>query len=132
MRTKLKAALLALAATAGVLTAVTPAQAAVTDCPLGNFCIWTGYGYTGTRYQYAKASIDAGTNHGIRLGTLASNHGRAFYNHTTVAINIYDNGACGYSPWTRTMTSGQFANAQGSDWTDRVSSIQIESYAPNC
>lgn len=135
MLTRIKAALVASATLAALVagTAIaTPAQAAVTDCALGNFCIWTGYGYTGTRYTYAKNSIDAGTNHGVRLGTLASNHGRSFYNHTTVAINIYDNGACGYNPWTRTMTSGQFANAQGSDWGDRVSSIQIESYAPNC
>lgn len=132
MHAKVKAALLAAAATVGILAAPTPAHAALTDCALGNFCIWTGTGYTGTRYTYNKSAIDAGTRHGLRLGTFASNQGSSFYNHTTVSINIYDDGACGYSPWTRTMTSGQYANAAGSDWDNRVSSIQIAAYAPNC
>lgn len=109
-----------------------PARAGVNDCPLGNFCIWTGYGYTGTRYTIPYNSINGGTRHGYRLGASASNHGRAFFNRTNVAMNIYDNGACGYYPWTRTMAAGQYADARGSDWTDRVSSVQVERYAPNC
>lgn len=132
MRNKIKAALVALVASAGIIAAPVPASAAVADCPLGSFCIWIGYNFTSTRYTFNKSSIDAGTRHGLRLGVGPNNRGRSFYNHTTTAINIYDNGACGYSPWTRTMSSGDWANAQGSDWPDRVSAIQIEAYAPNC
>lgn len=132
MRNKLKVALLAGAVAAGVLAAASPAQAALTDCPVGNFCIWSSTNYGGTRWTFNKSSIDAGTNHGIRLGTFATNQGSSFYNHTTVKINIYDSNDCEYSPWTRTMSSGQYATAQGSDWDNRVSSIQITAEAPYC
>jgi hypothetical protein len=132
MRNKAKAALLAVAAAAGALTAPATAQAAVTDCPIGYFCIWVGTGYTSTRYQWNKSTIDAQANDGFTLPVGPNNRGNSFYNHTTVAINIYDASHCAYSPWTRTMLSGQFANAAGSDWGNRVSSIQIESSAPDC
>jgi peptidase inhibitor family I36 len=134
MRVKIQAALASVAAMIGlgIGVAAAPAQAAVTDCPVGNFCIWTLTNYSGTRYTINYSDIYAGSNHGYRLGTFASNRGRSFYNHTTASINIYDDGACGYSPWTRTMSSGQYATSQGSDWGDRVSSLQIARYAPNC
>lgn len=128
----LAAGVIATAVAAGVLASAAPAHAAVTDCPTGNFCIWTLNNYTGTRYTINYSDIYAGTNHGYRLGVFASNKGRSFYNHTTTSINIYDDGACGYNPWTRTMASGQYATSQGSDWGDRVSSLQIARYAPNC
>lgn len=132
MRNKIKAALVAVAS-AGILAAIpAPAHAALTDCSVGYFCWWTGTNYSGTRYSYNKATIDAGYRHGIRLGSLATNQADSWYNHTTVAINIYDDGACGYSPWTRTLSSGQYATSQGSDWKSRMSSFQITSYAPNC
>ena len=132
MRTKLKAALLTLAASVSLLSVAAPAQAALTDCPLGSFCLWTATNYSGSRFQYSKATFDAHYRHGIEFGSGVSNRGYSFYNHTTVAINIYDSGDCSYSPWTRTMASGQYATAQGSDWGGRVSSAQIKAYAPAC
>ena len=132
MRKMIMALVALVAAISASMAGAAPAQAALTDCPLGSFCWWTGQNYSGTRYTYNKSTIDAGTRHGIRLGTLASNQADSWYNHTTVAINIYDNGACGYSPWTRTLSSGQYATSQGSDWGSRMSSFQITAYAPNC
>jgi hypothetical protein len=132
MRTKITAALLTLAASIGLLVTAAPAQAALTDCPTGSFCIWTATNYGGSRYQYSKATLDAHYRHGIELGSGVSNRGYSFYNHTTVSINIYDSADCSYSPWTRTMARGQYATAQGSDWGGRVSSIQITAYQPSC
>jgi hypothetical protein len=132
MRTKIAAFLLTLAATLGVLTATTPAQAAANDCPLGSFCIWTSTNYSGSRYQYSRATIENHYRHGIELGSGVSNRGYSFFNRMTVPINIYDSFDCEYSPWTRTMSAGQEATAQGSDWGGRVSSIQLLDYDPNC
>lgn len=132
MRTKLAAVLLTLAASVSLLSVAAPAQAALTDCPLGSFCLWTGTDYSGSRYSYTKATIDNHYRDGIELSSGISNRAYSFFNHTSVAINIYDSVDCSYNPWTRTMSAGQYATAQGSDWGGRVSSIQFTSSQPSC
>jgi hypothetical protein len=121
--------------TAAMLTAsaATPAYAAASDCPVDNFCIWTATNYSGSRFQYTKTTLVNGVNNGIRLTSGISNRGYSFYNHLSGAswkVNIYDSGNCAQSPWFRTMTSGQQATAQGSDWGGRVSSIQLTNASP--
>lgn len=114
---------------AGGLAVSAPAQATASDCLSGYFCIWTGYGFTGTRYRYTYEDFLNGINNGIRLTPGASNHGRSFYNHfptSNKAVYIFDGAWCGGNlGWNRELQYGQQANAQGSDWTDRVSSIQL-------
>ena len=105
-----------------------PAQAAASDCPSGYFCIWTGTGYSGSRYQWSESTLIDSYHNGIRLGTGINNRGYSFYNHlthTNMKVMIFDNGTCADSGWYRTMVIGQMANASGSDWGGRVSSIQL-------
>jgi hypothetical protein len=100
-----------------------PAQAAASDCPDGYFCIWTGAGYTGSRYQYSNSNFLAGTNNGIRLVSGITNRGYSFYDRVGKAVYIIDGPACGSSTWNREMQNGQAAS--GGDWGGRVSSIQL-------
>lgn len=132
MITKIKVALVALVASLATVTIAAPAHADLTDCPLGSFCFWTLTNYQGTRYTYNKGDIDTYYRRGVRLGKFASNRANSWFNNTTVSMNIYDDGACGYSPWTRTLAPKQYATAQGSDWGNRMSSFQVAAYAPNC
>lgn len=132
MRHRILAFALALAALLGLIGVASPAQAALLDCPNHYFCLWTGTGYTGARYQWSYAQIDATARNGFWLGSGVSNRGYSFYNRSGTTMNIYDDPNCAYSPWTRTMANGQYANAAGSDWGGRVSSIQFETSAPAC
>jgi hypothetical protein len=129
--------LLASIALALDLTAV-PATAAASDCPDLRFCIWTGDNFTGSRYEYSRSNFtDTGSPthplyNGIRLPSGLTNQGSSFYNRLGQYwdVNIYDAVNCDAGQWFRTVVNGQAANAAGSDWQNRVSSIQLQSASP--
>lgn len=123
-----------LAAAAAAISIAAPANAAASDCPVNNFCLWTGTAFSGSRYQFTRAAFTGGTSvhNGIRLTSGVTNMGSSFYNRlgSSWSVNIYDSTNCATSPWFRTMVNGQSANAAGSDWDNRVSSIQLQSASP--
>jgi hypothetical protein len=133
MRNRIMAALVALAAMLGLgLGVASPAQAAFSDCPDHYFCIWVGPngGATGTRFQYHYNTFVDSYHNGIRLPSGVANRGTSFYNRTHAAVIIFDANNCDVAQWNREMQNNQYANAVGSDWYDRVSSIQLWNASP--
>lgn len=121
-------------ALSGALAVSSPAQAAFSDCPSNYVCIWAGTNATGSRFQWSKQTILNGTNNGIRLGSGITNRGYSFYNRLTGggnwAVYLFDSYNCVEQPWRRSLSQGQQATAQGSDWGGRVSSFQLWNAAP--
>lgn len=118
-------------AVAGALTlavglGAAPAQAAASDCNTIAFCIWTGVNgnFTGSLFKFSQGSFTAANNYSIRLGSGVSNRGSSFVNDTTHTMYLFDTTNCTHDgTWWRSMSPGQQANAVGSDWLNRVSSI---------
>ena len=128
----LAATIAAVAATAGLI-APSPGYALASDCPSDYFCVWINYDYLGGRWQASKTQFVNAYHNGIHLPTGFNNAGKSFYNHligSSWQVNIYDSANCFQGPWYRTMQAGQKATAQGSDWGNRVSSVQLSSASP--
>ena len=69
----IKAGIAAVALTGAVALAgpAAPASAAYADCGVGNYCLWTGSSYTGSRTQY----FGPGSGYFINVGSLGDRSG---------------------------------------------------------
>lgn len=119
-------AALALAA-AALLSPAAPAQAAWSDCPSGQFCMWTGYQGTGSICQYSTYEIRTYGGFKTRIDG-CNNNTRSWWNRSgTYNIMVIDGDGCDvYTPyWKRVLQPGQSATGEGSDWNNRISSINV-------
>ncbi|MFJ8190000.1 FG-GAP-like repeat-containing protein [Streptomyces sp. NPDC096094] len=104
-------------------TGVTPAQAAISDCPKGYFCAWKTYDGTGTMY---KTNTDKATLGGW------DNTFRAVVNRTSEFACLYDDpdygqSTAGASVWNPDPAGTEWGNGGGA-----VSSVRFVRTAREC
>lgn len=133
MRKAMLAVLMSAAAAVAGLMTPSPGYAVASDCPTDYFCVWINYDYLGGRWQASKTQFVNAYHNGIHLPTGFNNAGKSFYNHlsgASWAVIIFDASNCSTGSWNREMQAGQKATAQGSDWGNRVSSVQLWNASP--
>jgi hypothetical protein len=119
---------LAVLAVTASLFAASPVLASFSQCPSTYFCVWTGYQATGTRCQWTVGYINQ-TNGFSLIGSSCNNNTKSWFNNDGFGVIMYDANYCNpasASSWRRTVAAGQRASGEGSDWNNRVSSLEME------
>lgn len=116
-------------------TKASPAEASLwSQCPPSNFCIFTSYFGENSHYPYCTFPANQIAVQGLTVPANCNNNSKAWYNRTVHTVVIIDAGNCSMSGtgWRRSMVSGQQADGRGSDWINRVSSINRPGNANFC
>lgn len=87
--TWLAAALLGLTA---ALAGASPAQAAYSDCPSNNFCLWSATGGTGNGWARTAAQVSGCTS--LVGSSVGNDQAESVRNRTALGIHIYEHSDC--------------------------------------
>lgn len=127
---------------AAILIAVTvsfvkasPAQASLwSQCPSGSFCVFTSYFGENSQYPYCVFPGSQLAIQGLTIPSQCNNNSKSWSNKTPYSIILIDAGNCSMSGtgWRRTMGPGNNADGRGSDWINRISSLNRSGNANFC
>lgn len=110
-----------------------PAQASLwSQCAYGRICLFTSYYGENSDWawcHYGGAQVK--DNNGVRMPPVCNNNTKSWFNNTNIPITLIDGDGCNAQTpyWRRTLQPGQKADGRGSDWINRISSINW-AYAP--
>ncbi len=118
----------------GTLVAPKPAEASLwAQCEAFRFCVFTSYYGSHSEYPFCQFTESELQTRGYSMPSACNNNSKSWYNNTRLSITIIDGDGCNaHTPyWRRAMASGQRASGEGSDWINRVSSINRTSGNPD-